>query len=298
MPTAARLLVLDFDGTMTDAEIEGAPYRQGVLEDVALLARAELSDVLAWAKEHEAEIASDPQHHGWTFKGRIVAPATVDPYLRVMPVARKILDRVGRFRDEEDRAAVLEGLLYKYNYRKTVIAFREGALEVLNSMADRAVYVVTNSHREAVQDKLRVLGGGRAREGGAGVPGDGEGDGSLGWLVERVHGSARKFEIDEDFTAVPSSMSLPSLPRPVLLRRRAYFEVLDRLRRQVGCSWEDVVVCGDIFELDLALPQAMGARVGLLANPFTPPWERAHLQDHPRGAVLDSVRAIPAFCGF
>ena len=31
------VLVLDFDGTMTDAEVEGRPYRQGCLEDLAVL---------------------------------------------------------------------------------------------------------------------------------------------------------------------------------------------------------------------------------------------------------------------
>ena len=31
------VLVLDFDGTMTDAEAEGRPYRQGCLEDLAVL---------------------------------------------------------------------------------------------------------------------------------------------------------------------------------------------------------------------------------------------------------------------
>lgn len=282
---AAKLLVLDFDGTMTDAEVEGAPYRQGVLEDVALLIGRTYAEVDADASAVEAEIAADPQRHGWMFGGRIVAPATVDPYLRVMPVARRLLDRAGRYLDERDRAGLLEGLLYKYNYRKTQIAFQPGAGAFLHAMAGRPVHIVTNSHRDAVQDKIRTLGGG----------GDG---GALAWLVARVHGSARKFEVDEALQQVPESMALPGLDRPVLLRRHAYFQVLDGLRREAGCAWSEVVVCGDIFELDLALPFALGARVGLMANTFTPPWERALLADHPRGAVLDSVPAIAAFCGW
>lgn len=269
---------------MTDAEVEGAPYRLGVLEDLALLLAADVATVEADACAIEAEIAADPQRHGWTFGGRIVAPATVDPYLRVMPVARVLLDRAGRFCDERDRAALLEGLLYKYNYRKTRIAFRQGAATTLRAMADRPVHVVTNSHTEAVQDKLRALGG--------------DGGPALDWLVARVHGSARKFVIDDALDCVPEAMALPGLDRPVLLRRGAYFEVLDRLRRQAGCAWSEVVVCGDIFELDLALPFALGARVGLMVNAFTPPWEQALLRDHPRGALLQQVAEIPAFCGW
>ncbi|MFM2152956.1 MAG: hypothetical protein RL199_1391, partial [Pseudomonadota bacterium] len=33
----ARLVILDFDGTMTDAEAEGAPFRDGYLQDLATL---------------------------------------------------------------------------------------------------------------------------------------------------------------------------------------------------------------------------------------------------------------------
>ena len=32
----AALLILDFDGTMTDAEAEGTPYREGYLGDLAI----------------------------------------------------------------------------------------------------------------------------------------------------------------------------------------------------------------------------------------------------------------------
>ncbi|MCB9738452.1 MAG: HAD family hydrolase [Deltaproteobacteria bacterium] len=279
------LLVLDFDGTMTDAEREGAPYRTGVLEDVALLTGWPQQRVFDRAAEVEAEIAANPHAHGWQFGGQIVAPASVDPYLRIMPVARQIFDEAGVYRDEADRARLLEGLLYKYNYRKTAIAFRDGARETLLAMTGKPVYVVTNSHTDAVQDKIRHLGGG----------GDG---GPLSWLVPRVFGSARKFVLDDSFDAVPSEMRLPGLDRPVLLRRRDYHDALFRLLREQGCDWSDLVVCGDIFELDLALPMAMGARVGLVVNPFTPPWEKAFLADHPRGALLTDVPSIRAFCGW
>jgi phosphoglycolate phosphatase-like HAD superfamily hydrolase len=280
-----KLLVLDFDGTMTDAEAEGAPYRTGVLEDVALLTGLTLTDVEARAQTIEAQINAAPHDHGWVFGGRIVAPASVDPYLRIMPVARRIFDDVEAFMDPADRARLLEGLLYKYNYRKTATAFAPHARETLLAMTGRPVFVVTNSHQDAVQGKIRSLGGGA----------DG---GPLAWLVARVFGSARKFVLDDGFDAVAESMALPGLERPVLLRRRDYFSVLDGLRSDAGCSWDEVAVCGDIFELDLALPFALGARVGLCVNDFTPRWERDFLTDHPRGRLLTGVDEIPAFCGW
>lgn len=281
-----RLLVLDFDGTVTDAEAEGAPYHQGCLEDISLLSGLPLEEVYALATSFEARVQANPQDHGWVFGGHIVAPATVDPYLRIMPVARHIFDEAGVFTTITDRNRLLEGLLYKYNYKKTKVAFRPGARETLLSMRERPVHVVTNSHTDAVQNKISILGGGEPA------------DNPLQWLVERVHGSAKKYVLDLDWQAVPKAIELPGLSRPVLLRRRLYAECLDALRKEAGAAWSEVMVVGDIFELDLALPLAMGARVGLIVNEFTPFWEKDFLRDHPRGKLLNTVPEIPGYAGW
>jgi hypothetical protein len=145
--------------------------------------------------------------------------------------------------------------------------------------------VVTNSHTEAVAHKVDVLGRNE------------DGTNALDWLVARVHGRAQKYVIDDSFDRVPESLQLPGLDRPVLLRRRAYFDALDRLRQQAGAEWSDVAVCGDIFELDLSLPLALGAQVGLVVNDFTPAYERAFVEKHPRGRIITHLSQVPAFFG-
>jgi hypothetical protein len=55
------------------------------------------------------------------------------------------------------------------------------------------------------------------------------------------------------------------------------------------------VVVGDIFELDLAMPLAMGARIGLVTGPRTPPYEVDYVTAHPRGRVLATIGEVPAF---
>ncbi len=269
----SRLLVLDFDGTMTDAEAEGAPFREGYLQDVAVLSGLPIDEVSSLAQRFEAEVAANPDAHGWLFHGHIVAPAAVDPYLRIMPVARKIFDHAGAFPSEADRTRLLDGILYKYNYQKTRIAFRNGAKEALARLSGTQTWVVTNSHTEAVRQKVAALG--------------------ADWLVERVHGRAQKYAIDPAFDAVPESLALPGLSRPVLLRRKSYFDVLEGLRKAAGASWGEVLVVGDIFELDLSLPLSMGARVGLVVNDFTPAYERAYVEAHPRGTLVTNLGQIP-----
>lgn len=281
----SRLIILDFDGTMTNAEAEGVPFRAGYLEDLAILCGVSLEEVQKLAAQYEAEVAQTPQAFGWMFEGRIVAPAVVDPYLRIMPVARKIFDQLGVFSSERDRSRLLDGILYKYNYQKTVIAFRPGAQAFLTWLGEQPAleaYVVTNSHTEPVSRKLQQLGQ------------QPDGSNVLGWMQSRVHGRARKYMIDEQFTAVPEHLSVPGLSRPVLLRRRFYAETLEQLRTQHGIAWEDVTVVGDIFELDLALPLSLGARVILVGNAHTPAYERAFVQGHPRAWLAEGLAEVQA----
>lgn len=287
-----KLIIFDFDGTLTDAEIEGTPFKTGYLEDLSVLTGWSYDRVQSAATDFEEEVAKQPERFGWMFKGQIVAPATVDPYLRMMPVARHILDQAEVLTIPQDRERVLDGLLYKYNYQKTITAFRDQACETLSSLIDFGylggqageMFVVTNSHTEAVRAKVKELEEQRIDQQFTST--------SLSPLVERVFGRAQKYIVDPSFDLVSESLSLPNLNRPVLLRRKHYFEVLDDLRKTANVSWSQVWVFGDIFELDLSLPIALGATVGVMANQFTPQWELDYLESHPRGHILNHLSDV------
>ena len=276
-----RMVILDFDGTLTDAEKEGVPYREGYLHDVAILAGAPREEVLSLAEGFEAEVQRREGEFGWKYGGEIVAPAGVDPYLRMMPVARMIFDHYGVFMNGDDRDRLLDGILYRYNYPRTRTVFREGAAEALMALPRETTWVVTNSHTAPVQNKIRTL--------------DRTVHGQLDWLIDRVHGNARKYVIDPDFPEVQETLNLPGLERPILLRRANYHRVLEELRLKANVDWEDVLVIGDIFELDLSLPLAMGATVGLMVNPFTPGYEKNFLAEHSRGHLFDRLAEVVTF---
>ncbi|MBA2544387.1 MAG: HAD family hydrolase [Deltaproteobacteria bacterium] len=278
------VLALDFDGTMTDAEAEGRPFRDGYLEDLCSLVGRDAGDaeVLAIADQIEAKLAEAPEQHPFLWMGRAVAPATVDPYLRMVPIAHAILDRFGVMKDPADRGKLLGGVLYKYNYAKTLgrPVFRAGAGEVLRGLAGRDAWIVTNSDTHAVAGKVSVL--------------DAE-SGGVAWLTSRVRGHARKFDVDDAWTGADRELALPGLSRPVLLRRRMYHDILKAILDAAGATFAELVVIGDIFELDLAMPLALGARVGLVASPRTPPYERAFVEANPRGRMIEHLTEIPAF---
>lgn len=278
------VLVLDFDGTMTDAEAEGRPFREGYLEDLCALVGRPAGDaeVLGIADEVEAELLRTPEQHPFLWMGRAVAPATVDPYLRMVPISHRILDRFEVLPSPVDRGRLLGNVLYKYNYAKTLgrPVFRAGAGEVLRALSGTDAWIVTNSDTHAVAGKVATLD----RE----FPG-------VAWLTSRVRGHARKFDIDDAWTGVDAELAVPGLARPVLLRRHRYHDILAEVLHATGASFADLVVVGDIFELDLALPLSLGARVGLVASARTPDYERAFVDAHPRARIIDNLAEIPGF---
>src|SRR5439155_7690516 len=183
--TGMTVLVLDFDGTMTDAEAEGRPFREGYLEDLCLLVGRPIGDpeITALADAVEDELALAPASHAFVWLGRSVAPATVDPYLRMVPIAHRILDQFGALPSVLDRSRLLSNVLYKYNYAKTLghPVFRAGAAHVLRRLGGSPTWIVTNSDTHAVAGKVAALD----RE----APG-------VAWLTSRVRGFARKFDVD------------------------------------------------------------------------------------------------------
>lgn len=285
----ARVVVCDWDGFFSDAEAEAEPFVEAYLADLARLTGIVSQEVTRLAQEFEARIAAAPDEYGWISHGMIMAPSCVDPYLRMMAVAGLMFDRVSRFMDPQDREALLN-FLYGSHYGKTKIVFRPGAREAFLALWERCrdvLYVVTNSDADVVLGKIRVLVG--------------EQDGLEQWLTGHVVGGAKKYDPtqiagQEVKWSIPKELELPGLrKRKVVLHRPRYFKVLEAIRNRHGVRFEDMVVGGDVLELDLALPLALGARVALLASDRTPPYERPYLAGHPRGRVLTDIREFPAF---
>lgn len=108
-----------------------------------------------------------------------------------------------------------------------------------------------------------------------------------------MRGFARKFDInDNHWAGVPAKLALPGLSRPVLLRRHTYYDILATLLEVENAWFDDLVVVGDIFELDLAMPLTAGARVGLVHSNHTPGYERDFVASHPRGKLLSGLHEV------
>ena len=251
--TPVRTVVLDFDGTCTDVEQEAQGFLRAYKQDLATFLGVE--DVSPAWEAKEAQVLADPSRYGMVMDGKLVAPP-VDLYLLATAVGLLVAPEM----DDEQTER-----LFKDGYRFTSSHFKPETLEVIEALAasDVNFYVVTNSNPDTVGNKLDQLApAGRDRI--------------------QVLGDARKFLVREPehhpahprFEAVPETLSVEAWDRPVYARRGLYFDALQSIWQQTGTSPEETVVVGDVFELDLALPGALGCQVHLAESSRTLDFEK------------------------
>jgi hypothetical protein len=80
-------------------------------------------------------------------------------------------------------------------------------------------------------------------------------------------------EAKQRFQALPVAYDekpRPEIERPIYLRRGAYFEAISRVLEGDFDALANTVFCGDTWEMDLAMPYVLGAKIHLLdrAAPF------------------------------
>lgn len=253
-----ELVILDFDGTFTRVDEEAAPFLDAYRTGLAALIDAPVED--AW-EQARATIEADPDRYGWEYEGRIVAPSHADPYILATSIAQIILREHGLTKAHTET-------LYREAYASAGTVFREDAREVVEALLARKVpvYVVTNSQTKDVGAKIARLGA----AGGDALPI--RGDAQKWCLVEPK-------QADPRFDAVPRELRVSGLARPMYLRRGCYFDALRTIWDETDTTPAGTLVCGDIYELDLALPAQLGARVHMVGRDATPAYEREAVKE-------------------
>lgn len=240
-------LLLDFDGTLTDTEKEARPALEKW--DVLFSERTgmDLESVREETRELKAMVMKDPKA-GWTVNGCVMAPANADPYVLHTTAYQAFAAKHGI-----DENILSEIFRDAYPFSATV--FREGAAEFLDAITSIiSVMIVTNSGTDAVEKKLRKLGN-------YSIP---------------VVGNAKKYVPDTESCSLPRYVHLEGFPRPVVLIRQNYKKILDEF------DPEKTAVMGDIYELDLALPEFLGFTVVQIATSNTPLYEIQHHKGRPK----------------
>lgn len=278
-----QLVILDFDGTFTDSEAEGAPFAAIYPQLIADATGAGPRLLEVWPQALQC-VRDESPAFGWRMNGLDAAPADADPYIRCSMAAHRALDWLGLVREPAARDKLLAET-YQSAYKHSAIAFRPQAGAALQALLDRgiAVAVVTNSSTGHVQHKIAQLG--------LTKPVDVFGNAMKFWVSSAPLGVAA-------FDALPDREPAAGLPRPLWLKRDRYFQRIADLWQTYGADAESTTVCGDIYELDLALPAALGARVALMRRANTYDYELAAVQAKgARGLVLDNLADFAAWVG-
>jgi len=247
-------IILDFDGTCTQIppifEAYLDRYFKGLNESGLNVTPSEWRDAQATVREHVAGCSS--------------APAAGDPYVLADETTRLILRR--------RRATILNPPVHAQAYEAALAPWRDEARDTFSRLVEHGVqlHFVSNSSSTFITRRLRDLFG----------------DNDPVAAKISVQSDAGKFRICElnwddqvsadakrRFQALPVAYGeklLPEIERPVYLRRGAYFEAINRVVAGDFDALTNTVFCGDIWEMDLAMPYALGAKVHLLdrAAPF------------------------------
>jgi len=258
-------MILDFDGTLADAEIEGRSFKEHFLEESARKLAMPLQSLKILYGRAEHKVKQD-HTRAWVYQGVAVCTAS-DPYILPQVVMEDVLNYLasGKTRIPHDTDALqdLNKLLYDlfvYAYANKETAFREGA-EATKGFLDALLpkhpaVIVSNSSTARITERLALLGD---------------------YTRMPLVGGASKFSIDHSFSETPEDVLLPGFGRPVLLRRKSYYDVLHGLQK-TGFKPRNTLVLGGNYELDLALPELLGYRVMLMQTSFTPEHEMRYMQ--------------------
>lgn len=259
-------VVLDYDCTLTVPEDLSRKFKRGYLGELAKIVGQPVKILEQKARDIEKHMRQHPEWYDWMYNGLAVSSMVGDPSLRFIAIVKEIMASYPS--DIEDVERFQHELFWRH-YPNNV-RLRPGVHHLL-SQTNPSPFIVTNSPIERVRDKLSKK--------------------LSTTTLERLQlmGEAGKQWVDESFDRVESELRISGLDRPVLLKRRRYFEALSGILEIRGIDWSNLVVVGDNFEMDLSLPVALGAHAVLIASDFTPKWEVEYVQNHLRGRVITSL---------
>ncbi|MEP6862029.1 MAG: HAD family hydrolase [Deltaproteobacteria bacterium] len=248
MAPRIRHVIFDFDGTCTQVDKVQAKF----LADYRAAIGA---DDKPW-EAAKARITKASPNAGWNLMNApSTAPAGADPYILAGEAAALL------YRERKQSAPDVFAKVYEQN----TAPFRPEMHDVIEALLKKKVQVAFISNSDATKisnriqdlfhktphkkDQIQVFGGAQkflVKE----------------LLVDSPATAAQRAQFDQ----LAPGVRIDGVARPIYLRRGAYFEALCATQFPLA----ETLVVGDIWELDLAMPAALGAHVHLIqrAEPF------------------------------
>lgn len=249
-----RCAIVDFDGTLTELAREEAVFESLYTENLVASTTSFVRD--AWA-DAAARVDADPDRYGFVLGESVVAPGNADHFIRCLAVTQVLACELELITPDGLRHAMINA--YSKAYEEVTRSFwsadmfRPGVVEFLEYFREMRVplWLVSNAEVTQVRKRLSCL---PARVRG---------------LVNFL-GNAQKYWIGHSskshaaFDFIPDEQKLPGMARAVKLKRGRYFDALATVWDRTRTEAVHTLVVGDIYEMDLAMPAALGAHVHLV----------------------------------
>jgi len=239
--------IIDFDGTVTDADKGHGPFEAAFREDVRKALGLTTTEFDGRWEALKRDVYTSPTKYGWVNQGVITVPAYADMFMETRAIGNTLLQQEG-FSDKDADAVLYKS--YKANYDKVEIHFKEGADDFLRRAEGSGnSFIVTNAYEDKVKRKMEQL------ERKYDVP---------------VIGRANKHVLFSSWDVVPESTRLPDFDRDSYLRRALYGQLVQGLLTGTNSQPEDSKGLGDILEMDLLLLRSLGMETGYMPKSNTP----------------------------
>ena len=276
-------IVLDFDGTCTQIPIINEGYLKQCLKifnDTVLPLTSE-----DWQKAQQQVQQNSPKA-GWMLGGCPSAPAAADPYILAYETANHILRKRNIKNPLPD--------IHSKSVEANQAPWRSEARDVFEGLLKKNIklHFISNSNSLKITQRLLDLFGVAVLPHGISVNSDARKYCicELSWDAEKpIPDIIRKQFMD--LSASIASSLISSLERPVYLRRGAYFETIYSVFKEDWSKLGTTIFCGDIWEMDLAMPFELGASIHLIerASPYeTYSYEREIIKKCDKRAKISS----------
>ncbi len=265
-------VAFDLDGTLLYHK-NFPQFEEALVRRCAEKRRMAQPEFEAAYRRHKERVSANRLREGWRGKSGKVGSGPSDNLIMSSIVLHSALTEIGV--NEAAERSELTQEIFSECYPLLVSAWRPDALELLPHLKDVIpIRIITNSPEKAVLRKFLDPDTTPSH---------------LRWLADHITGNAQKFEVIGTIDEVPTELAVPGFERPIFLHRTHYFEALNGFRARIGAQFADMAMVGDIFELDLALPLALGMYGVLIQTPLTTQFEGAWVANHPRGRFVESL---------
>ena len=303
-------LISDFDGVWTNQETEAGYVWDFIVNEISVLTKDKPEIINSLMLECKKEMDRAPYDFAWYSNGGISCYYQEDPF----GDNNAIFDYINRAGSNKSYSkfkqhlaliknkieSLKKGTLADFSnncFVKSTTQFKlEGKLkpvdtagEIIKKLNSSGVeiIVVSNSKTEKIEHLFRKAGHTVTNEK------------SIRRGKLHAIGDAKKFIIDNSFTAVPEFLEITSRFKPCL-RRKNYYNILIEEK-------PDFVI-GDVFSLDLALPLYLRMNDGNMKNlkviqrihPHTPGWVKEYLaKEEFKGIAftVNSINELPELLG-